>query len=155
MSVDFEFRNKQRMWTYKGTPTYTALKKYFESDNSGNAKAVPLPKEYRMYPVNAFTVDCGNGCSIHIYDTSKYPTIKMSHFDHVERANAILQKAAAFFDCIVLNDLDHGDSEVWAGKPPNSKKPVKKSSGFHINIKPINLNLGMRLKNTKRGMREW
>ena len=59
----------------------------------------------------------------------------------VTHAFGLLKKAAAFFDCVVLNDLEHGESEVWAGKPP-SKKPVKKSS-FGIAIKPIELNLGL------------
>lgn len=141
MSVDFEFRNKKKMWSYAGTPSYSTLKKFFESGRIPGVKVVPLEKEYRMYPVAAFSLDCGGGCWLHIYDTQKSPTIKMSHFDHVERANKVLTKAAAFFDCVVLNDLEHGDSEIWAGKPP-SKKIVKKSS-FGISIKPIEINLGL------------
>lgn len=147
MSVDFEFRNKQKMWTYKGTPTYSTLKKYFESGRAGtNIKVVPLPKEYRMNPeLNAFSVDCGGGCWLAVYETKRhYPLIKMSHFDHVERANMVLQKAAAFFDCVVLNDLEHGESDIWAGKPPKPKKIIKKSDiGFTLKVKPINLNLGI------------
>lgn len=143
MSVDFEFRNKHRMWTYKGTPTYSALRTYFESGKAGsNIKVISLPKEYRTFPVRAFSLDCGEGCLIHIYDTPRHPTIKMSHFDHVEKANIVLQKAAAFFDCVVLNDLDHGDSDMWAGKQPMSKKSAKKTSfGFKLSIKPIDLNI--------------
>ena len=142
MSVDFEFRNKKKMWSYAGTPSYSTLKKFFESGKIPGVKVVPLEKDYRMYPVAAFSLDCGSGCWLYVYDTPKsYPTIKMSHFDHVERANKVLKKAAAFFDCVVLNDLEHGESEVWAGKPP-SKKIVKKSS-FGITIKPIELNLGL------------
>jgi len=151
MSVDFEFRNRQKTWTYKGTPTYSALKKYFGSDRSGNVKIHSLPEEHRIFPVNAFSLDCGGGCWIHVYDTARHPTIKMSHFDHVERANLVLQKAAAYFDCIVLNDLDHGDSDVWAGRKPVIKKSVKQSSGFRINIKPFDLSsIGLRNNKNKR-----
>lgn len=139
MSVDFEFRNKKRMWSNTGTPSYSALKKLFESGRIRGTKVVSLPKDNRLYPdKNAFSVDCGGGCWLAIYDIGKYPTIKMSHFDHVERAIEVLQKAAAIFDVIVLNDLDHGDSEVWAGKPP-SKKPLMKNMSFGIKLKPINL----------------
>lgn len=146
MSVDFEFRNKQRMWTYKGTPTYSALKKYFESGRAGNVKVVPLPKEHRMYPdADAFSLDCGGGCWIHIYNTKSGPAIKMSHFDHVEKAMSVLQKTAAFFDVVVLNDLEHGESDVWANIPPNKKKPIKQSTTrFKLNIKPIVISLGRR-----------
>lgn len=143
MSVDFEFRNKKKMWSYSGTPSYSALKKYFTSGRARGVKVVPLPPEHRMFPVNAFSLDCGGGCWLHIYDTKISPTIKMSHFDHVERAMDVLQKAAAFFDVVVLNDLEHGDSDVWANQKPGTKKPVKKSS-FGITLKPINLNFGLK-----------
>ena len=142
MSVDFEFRNKKKMWSYSGTPSYAAVKKLFESGRIRGVKIVPLPKDQRMYQVPAFSLDCGGDCWLHIYDTGKYPTIKMSHFDHVERAIKVLQQVAAIFDCVVLNDLEHGDSEIWEGKP-KSKKPVKKST-FGIQLKPINLRIGKR-----------
>jgi len=58
----------------------------------------------------------------------------------MEHAVAVLERVAALFDCVVLNDLDHGDSEVWRGKP--IKKPVKKST-FGIVIKPINISFGI------------
>lgn len=147
MSVDFEFRNKKKMWSYSGTPTYGALKRLFESGRIRGVKVVPLPKENRIDPNrNAFSVDCGGGCWLAIYDIGKHPLIKMSHFDQVERAMEVLLKAAAIFDCVVLNDLEHGDSEVWAGKPPSKKPLVKSSSSFGIKIKPINLNIMRGLK---------
>jgi len=140
MSVDFEFRNKKRMRSYAGTPSYSALKKLFESGRIHGTKVVSLPKENRAYQVPAFSLDCGEDCWLQFYDTGKHPTIKMSHFDHMERAVAVLERVAALFDCVVLNDLDHGDSEVWRGKPV--KKPVKKST-FGIVIKPINISFGI------------
>jgi hypothetical protein len=143
MSVDFEFRNKKRMWSRNGTPTFSMIKKLFESGRVRGTKVVPLPKENRLFPVAAFSIDCGGDCWLHVYDTGKYPTIKMSHFDHIERAVDVLQKAAAIFDCVVLNDLDHGDSEIWAGKPKSKKIMVGKSS-FGINIKPINISFGLK-----------
>jgi hypothetical protein len=146
MSVDFEFRNKKKMWSSNGTPSYSSLKKLFESGRIRGTKIVPLPKENRIYQdKNAFSIDCGGGCWLSVYDAGRYPLIKMSHFDHVERAMEVLQKAAAIFDCVVLNDLEHGDSEVWAGKPP-SRKPLIKTSSFGFKIKPINLNLMRGLK---------
>ena len=154
MSIDFEFRNKQRMWTYKGTPTYSELKKYFESGRAGNVKVIVNTDKRTYLPgIKAFSLDCGGGCWIHFYDTRRRPTIKMSHFDHVEKAISVLQKAAAYFDVIVLNDLEHGDSDIWAAIPPGSKL-VKKETGFKINIKPFKIsNLSIRpgsLKNKKK-----
>jgi hypothetical protein len=140
MSVDFEFRNKKRMRSYAGTPSYSALKKLFESGRIHGVTVVSLPKENRAYQVPAFSLNCGEDCWLQIYDTGKHPTIKMSHFDHMERAVAVLERVAALFDCVVLNDLDHGDSEVWRGKP--QKKLVKKST-FGIVIKPINISFGI------------
>lgn len=143
MSVDFQFRNKKRMWSRNGTPSFAAIKKLFESGKIRGVSIIPLPKENRLYPVPAFSVNCGGDCWLHFYDTGKYPMIKMSHFDHIERAVTVLEKVAAIFDVIVLNDLDHGDSEIWAGKPKTKKILIGKSS-FGINIKPINVNFGFK-----------
>jgi len=143
MSVDFEFRNKKRMWSRNGTPTYSMVKKLFESGRIRGVTVVPLAKENRLFPVAAFSVNCGGDCWLHVYDTKKYPTIKMSHFDHIERAVDVLQKAAATFDVVVLNDLDHGDSEIWAGKPKQKKIIIGKSS-FGIKLKPIDLSFGLK-----------
>lgn len=143
MSVDFEFRNKKRMWSRNGTPTFAALKKLFESGKIRGVTVVPLPKENRLFPVPAFSVNCGGDCWLHFYDTGKYPIIKMSHFDHIERAVTVLEKVAAIFDVVVLNDLDHGDSEVWARKPKSKKILIGKSS-FGIKLKPIDLSFRMK-----------
>jgi len=143
MSVDFEFRNKRKLWSSKGTPSYSMLKRLFESGRIRGTKVILLAKENRLFPVAAFSIDCGGDCWLHVYDTKRYPTVKMSHFDHIERAIAVLEQVAAIFDCVVLNDLDHGDSEIWAGKPP-SKKPVIKKSSFGIKLKPINVNFGIK-----------
>ena len=104
---------------------------------------IRLPKENRLYPVDAFSIHGKGDCWLHFYDTGKYPIIKMSHFDHIECALKILEKVAAIFDVVVLNDLDHGDSEVWAGKPKSKKILIGKSS-FGIKLKPIDLSFRMK-----------
>jgi len=128
MSVDFEFRNKNNPLSYDGTPSYEKVKKLFESGKIKGVKVVPLPKENRMYPVDAFSVNCGGGCWLHIYNTGTPPTVKMAHFDHINKADMIMKQAANLLNCVVLNDLD--DSPYWSQKGYNNwlKNKNKKNS---------------------------
>ena len=114
MSVDFEFRNKDNPLSYDGTPSYEKVKKIFEGGKIRGTKVVPLPKENRMYPTDAFSVDCGGGCWLHIYNTGTPPTVKMAHFDHMDKAVKIMKQAAGLLNCTVLNDLD--ESPYWSQK---------------------------------------
>jgi hypothetical protein len=129
MSVDFEFRNKDNPLSYDGTPSYEKVKKVFESGKIRGTKVVPLPKENRMYPTDAFSVDCGGGCWLAIFNTGTPPTIKMSHFDHVERAMQVTKQAAKLLNCTVLNDLE--DSPYWSQKTyEKSKTPERSKFGI-------------------------
>ena len=118
MSVDWEFRNKNKPWLYDGTPTTSQLKKIFTSGKIPGVKVMglhkdnPLAKKY-----SGFRVDCGGDCWLHIYDMGGIPKIVMQHFDHAEKADSVLKKVANIAGCAVLNDLEHGETDAWAGKP--------------------------------------
>jgi hypothetical protein len=142
MSVEFQFRNKKKLWSRSGTPTYSMIRNLFESGRIRGSEVIRLPKEDRLYPTNAFSIHGRGDCWIQIYDTKKYPTIKMSHLDHMACALAVLEQIAAVYDCVLLNDLDHGDSEIWKGKPP--ARIANKKSTFGIKIKPINISFGLK-----------
>lgn len=122
MSVDWEFRDKNKPWLSTNTPTTSQLKKIFLSRKSRYIKVKSYPNKKN------FSVDCGNGCWIHIYDVKGYPLIKMLHFDHYEQANNLLQDVAKLYGCVVLNDLEHGETDVWAGKPGSLQSSSEKPS---------------------------
>lgn len=124
MSVDFEFRNKKNPLSYEGTPSYSAVKKLFKSGTINGTKIDKI--ETNAKGKESFSVNCGGGCYIYVYDVSGTASVVMPHFDHMERADKVLQQVAKHFDCIVLNDLE--GSPYWSQEDyKKSKKSVEKS----------------------------
>lgn len=126
MSVDWEFRNKKYPWSNEGTPTLSQLKKIFLSGKIPNVKVMGLHKnDVGSKKFKGFRVDCGGDCWLHVYEIGDTPLIKMLHFDHAEKANSILKSIANITGCTVLNDLEHGNTDVWAGKPGKIVNRIK------------------------------